>query len=67
MQIRFEDPLLIAVEKGEDIRSSNTQVIVGPCWGPDFDELALLALNLTLKKNQRKTLVDCNIKSLENN
>lgn len=59
MVLRVIDPVMIAVKKGIDINSDEfdeTACFIGPCWGPDFNEVVSMALDLKIIKNQRSKL-----------
>lgn len=51
-----DDPLLFMVDEKIDPRSGHDIAFIGPCWGQDFDENALLATDLSEIKGQRKSL-----------
>ena len=56
MEFRVLDPLMFAI-KSFDI-SGNDPVLIGPCWGPDFDDIMeTLAGNIKIK-DQRKVLTN---------
>lgn len=50
------EPLMFAVPHGTDLMCDKAQAIVGPCWGPDFDEIVAAALQLKMKRGQREKL-----------
>lgn len=50
------EPLMFSVPHGTDLTCDKAQAIVGPCWGPDFDEIVAAALQLKMKKGQREKL-----------
>ena len=47
------DPLMFIVEKKIDIKSGNEIAFIGPYWGPDFDDIVLVATGLKKIKGQR--------------
>ncbi len=50
------DPLLLGVKKGIDVSTAEYPAIIGPCWGPDLDDLLCKALKLEEVDGQRKKL-----------
>ena len=50
------DPLLFMVDEKIDLRIGHDIAFIGPCWGQDFDENALLATDLNEIEGQRKSL-----------
>lgn len=48
-----EEPLMFAVPKGTDVRTGKGFAILGPCWGPDFDDLVFTALGIKKIDGQR--------------
>lgn len=53
----INDPLMFAVPNGETVTTAK-DFYVGPCWGPDFDELLAKGLELKFKKGQRNKLAN---------
>ncbi len=49
------EPMAFALPKGVS-PTSNAEAFIGPCWGPDFDEIVAAALEFNMKKGQRVTL-----------
>jgi hypothetical protein len=50
--LTMRDPMMLAVPKGQDIRTA-PWALVGPCWGPDFDEVLAAALGRQKVLGQR--------------
>lgn len=49
------EPMLIGIPKGQNVHA-NCNVLVGPCWGPDFEDIVFTALQLRKVEGQRKAL-----------
>jgi hypothetical protein len=49
------DPLIFAVRRGDKI-TDDAVAIIGPCWGPDFSDILLIASGLNVVSGQRKKL-----------
>lgn len=49
------EPMLIGIPKGQNVHA-NCNVLVGPCWGPDFEDIVFTALQLRKVKDQRAAL-----------
>lgn len=49
------EPMMVAIPKKRSVLD-NGRVIVGPCWGPDFDALVMTALALRKFDGQREAL-----------
>lgn len=61
MTIQVTDPVIFAIPKGIELNSmdiDNKKAIVGPVWGPDFDEIALYELGLSIVQSQRVKLTN---------
>lgn len=52
----WREPLMFAVNKEHDVATGSGQVILGPCWGPDFDDILSAMVTVKKKKGQRKKL-----------
>jgi hypothetical protein len=52
----MRDPLMFAVPDGVDPSTDNGWAILGPCWGPDFDEIVFTAIGRKIIPDQRKLL-----------
>ncbi len=52
----MNEPLMFAVNREHDIVSGDGQIILGPCWGPDFDDIVEAMIAVKKKKNQRNRL-----------
>lgn len=50
------DPMVFAVPKGTSLDAGEALAIVGPCWGPEFDELIPKALGMQVVPDQRSKL-----------
>lgn len=50
------EPLAFALPKGVS-PLSDEEAFVGPCWGPDFDQIVAAALEFKAKKGQRQALM----------
>lgn len=48
--VRFElfEPMMFAIPKGTSLRA-DVPAYIGPCWGPDFEEILLVAASLQRK------------------
>jgi len=51
----LEDPIAVSIPPGMKIAGDGWAVI-GPCWGPDFEQIVFESLDLKVKPNQRKSL-----------
>lgn len=51
------EPMAFTVREDADILTGSELAFVGPCWGPDFEEIVFTALRLAKKKGQRKEIV----------
>jgi len=51
------EPVMVAVPKGTAV-TADTIAIVGPCWGPDFEDIVLASIGLNQVENQRELLAD---------
>lgn len=51
------DPMMLAIPKGTNLQADGT-AIIGPCWGPDFEDIVVTALGLHKIEGQRKLLGD---------
>lgn len=49
------EPMLIGIPKKQTVNSDCT-VLIGPCWGPDFEDIVFTALRLRKVEGQRKAL-----------
>lgn len=49
------DPMLLAIPSDKDIHS-DTVAVVGPCWGPDFDDIVAVARGYKRIPGQRKMI-----------
>jgi hypothetical protein len=49
------EPMMLAIPKGTSIYTDGWAV-VGPCWGPDFPEIAMTLLGFQRKEGQRDAL-----------
>ena len=49
------EPMMIAIPKNRSIMEDG-HAIVGPCWGPDFDAIVMVALKLRKYEGQRRNL-----------
>jgi hypothetical protein len=49
------EPMMLAVPKGTSFQADGL-AIVGPCWGPDFEDIVLTALGLRKIEGQRAEL-----------
>lgn len=54
-QVFNQDPLIFAVPKDTDIRSSDTKAVLGPCWGPEIDQIVAELRNLVSVSGERQT------------
>lgn len=52
--LRYE-PMMLAIPKNSSI-NGDTRAIVGPCWGPDFEDIVLTSLGFTQVPGQREAL-----------
>lgn len=50
------DPMVFALPKGTSLATGEALAIVGPCWGPEFDEVIVKALDIMTIPNQRESL-----------
>lgn len=50
-----DEPLMFMVP-GKSLLTEDVDVVLGPCWGPDFDAIVLAASGLKKKRGQRKKL-----------
>ena len=51
------DPLMFMVPKGTNVLSDDASCIVGPCWGPDFDDIVFTVFGLKKIPGQREAIV----------
>ena len=54
MELRILDPMMFAIKDFE--LGKDCTVLIGPCWGPDFDEIIEAVVGNTKVKDQRKKL-----------
>ncbi len=52
---RVLDPMLFALPKGESIEDDGI-ALIGPCWGPDLDNIIIAGLKLQQYSGQRKAI-----------
>lgn len=51
------EPLMFAVPKGTSLQGPpNTPVFIGPCWGPDFEDIIAVASGLKVDQKKRESL-----------
>lgn len=50
------DPLMFAVPAGTRLTAEDAISIIGPCWGPEFDDILLQVSQLKIIPKQRKKL-----------
>jgi len=50
------DPMLIAMSPSSSINDNNGIAFIGPCWGPDFDDIVLPSLGLKKVEKQREEI-----------
>lgn len=55
-RLRIEEPMMLAVPKGLEVTSAAAWALVGPCWGPDFDDVIAAGLELEVVSGQRERL-----------
>lgn len=48
-----EEPLLFAIEKGKKLTDSKVIATMGPCWGPDFQDIVFESMKIEVKQKQR--------------
>lgn len=53
-----QEPLLLGVPSTTSVGSGDGSCIVGPCWGPDFDDIVFQVLKLKKIEGQRNMLYD---------
>jgi hypothetical protein len=51
------DPLMFMVPKDINILSDNASCVVGPCWGPDFDDIVFSILGFKKVEGQRELIM----------
>lgn len=51
------EPLMFMVPRDVDIASGNANCIVGPAWGPDFDDIAFTIFGLKKIEGQRELIL----------
>lgn len=47
------EPLMFALKPGTRLRDRHATAILGPCWGPDFEDFIATAVGLTVDKERR--------------
>lgn len=50
------EPLMFAVRKGTDLLSDTEDALIGPCWGPDFNDIVAASLEWKKINGQRNKL-----------
>ena len=50
------EPMMLAIPNGTNIKEADTPAIVGPCWGPDFEDIVIAALDMKEIKGQGEML-----------
>jgi len=48
------DPLMFAIKHGTSVRDRTAPAFIGPCWGPDFDDIVAAAVGLVSSAENRK-------------
>ena len=51
------EPLMFMVPRDVDVASGNASCIVGPAWGPDFDDIAFTIFGLKKIEGQRELIL----------
>lgn len=54
-QFMIDEPMALAIPKSASVHD-DVRAVVGPCWGPDFDDIVMEAAKLKKIKGQREQL-----------
>jgi len=50
----IEEPLLFAIKPGTSLQDRKALAFIGPCWGPDFEDIIAVAVDLAVDSDRRE-------------
>jgi len=52
------EPMMFIMRKGTNMTTGSETAFVGPCWGPDFEDIVFTAIGLAKRGDQREQITD---------